>query len=1243
MLFGVNQIGAQQPANVYKKVVLQAFWWDYWNNNYPNAWANYLTDLAPRLKTMGIDAVWIPGDVKQSGLNSNGYSPFDHYDLGDKLQRSISNGELSVRTKMGTKDELLRMIAVMHANGIEVITDAVLNHMDGAGNAMNGISGKDDNSTSVISNGGFKNFRYVSYETPVNFTLPNFAAKDDYNQNDYWSRRGRWFKNYPNFHLHAGHWDTNSDMTLTAWGPDVCYGWDGGSAGYGQSSNISGAGTYNPTQGNTYMRTEAGNWTKWYKKQTGVDGFRLDAVKHWSYDVQNDFLYYSMYGSGWANGDNQQFNVGEFVGDIDGYCGTMSGLAGGELRVGTMDFKLRAFSNGGLHGLVTGGGNYDIGSIPGAQQSARFQDYSNPFGGKRVHRSCNFVNSHDTFRPILDASGNYIGWDTGQELYPGHIDPFDNRLSDAYAACFALDGNIIVYFEDLFNIGNTGKRFTHNPTSTTDLPARQDIVNMIWCHRNLDFKNGAYKVRWQDNDYLVVERSNRVLVGINDNWNTWRGQWVGTDLPAGTVLRDYSGANSLATQTVQPGNCSGTSAGPNCVFINTPPVDPFSNPAGRRGYSVWAPQGQENNNVPGPANTITTQEWEMANDLGDSHCSSLGYGGALPANSTRTRVVGKIFVQGGTQITYNSFPEFNNYDTNIGIFNTDGVKLSGAFGVGNIGSTYTPSQSGWYVIKIWNTFNNSPGQKSAVKVSYIAPAVASAVTNTNLETQVSIWSGNSPANNSDWNDCRNWEEGKIPNQNLDVIIPANAAPFPMTSTIGSTSMTIKNLTIEAGAQMPLAANFNLYVRGNIYNKNISATPTVIGGKVILEGTALQTINGNNQFNKLEINNGSNVELKNNNEALTEVTFTNGKMILGDFDMKLLNNCAVYNTNGFRYFVTKDVNTAGGSLIRKVNPNNTYVDFPVGTIAGLTNATLQQNTSGNSEYFKVRVFSNLYQNGNAGAQLPTAPNVNKSWEIKPENTATAVNANVILVWNAADNGASFVQSNAYMAKNAATGGTTPWLAVSATGSVNGTGPYSAQANNITSFSVFGISSTTALLPLTWLNFEAKAIKNEALLTWATANERNVKSFEVMKSLDSKTFTKIATLASKNNTDRNDYNVLDQNFTQSAYYKIVQIDNDGKSEDSQIKYLEQRNTKQIFEISPNPATNIITLSVDKSMEVSEKVSVKMFGVDGSLLIDTQVQVADIQTNINQILPKLTSGMYFIELRYSDQVQVLKLSKI
>ena len=185
LMFGLPYAGAQ--TSQVKKVVVQGFWWDYWNNNYPHGWANYLADLAPRLKSMGVDAVWVPPSVKNNG-KVVGYAPFDHYDLGDKFQKS------SDTTRLGTKDELLRMVAILHANGIEVIQDIVPNHVIGAG-SDNGSGGIDPAAPVTACTDQWKNFRYACYETPGT----------DQTATDYLDRKGRFPKNYHNFHPNTAH------------------------------------------------------------------------------------------------------------------------------------------------------------------------------------------------------------------------------------------------------------------------------------------------------------------------------------------------------------------------------------------------------------------------------------------------------------------------------------------------------------------------------------------------------------------------------------------------------------------------------------------------------------------------------------------------------------------------------------------------------------------------------------------------------------------------------------------------------------------------------------------------------------------------------------------------------------------------------------------------------------------------------------------------------------------------------
>ena len=163
-------------------------------------------------------------------------------------------------------------------------------------------------------------------------------------------------------------------------------------------------------------------------------------------------------------------------------------------------------------------------------------------------------------------------------------------------------------------------------------------MNLLWCHQHLGFKDGAYKVPFTSGDHLVIERSTKALIGINDSYSNWQSNDVRTDFAVGTQLKDYSGANGTAVHTVYRGGDGNV-----YVNVNTPPCD-GSALLGRRGYSVWAPVGQDNAAYTPARAAGTTQEWEMADDLGDLNCGGLGQGGALPSNSTNTRLVGKIYV-----------------------------------------------------------------------------------------------------------------------------------------------------------------------------------------------------------------------------------------------------------------------------------------------------------------------------------------------------------------------------------------------------------------------------------------------------------------------------------------------------------------------------------------------------------------------------------------------------------------------
>ena len=62
------------------KAVLEMFWWNCWNGNYPFDWYTYLAKLAPRVAALGFDGIWTPRPSKNTDVHNNmGYTPYYYY------------------------------------------------------------------------------------------------------------------------------------------------------------------------------------------------------------------------------------------------------------------------------------------------------------------------------------------------------------------------------------------------------------------------------------------------------------------------------------------------------------------------------------------------------------------------------------------------------------------------------------------------------------------------------------------------------------------------------------------------------------------------------------------------------------------------------------------------------------------------------------------------------------------------------------------------------------------------------------------------------------------------------------------------------------------------------------------------------------------------------------------------------------------------------------------------------------
>ena len=257
--------------------IMQYFEW-YMNCN-QNLWNKVAKD-AKSLSDIGITALWLPPAYKGiGGKDDVGYGVYDLYDLGEFDQKG------SIKTKYGSKDEYINCIKILQKNGINCYADIVLNHKMGADMLQTIPATKVDwgNHYQEISN-------QEIVRVATKFTFPGRKHKySDFEWNwthfhgiDYNDKTGE----HAIFKFKDKNWDNSVDEEF-------------GNFDYLMGADIDFT--------NKEVVEECYKWAKWYLEETGVDGFRLDAVKHINAKFYKNFISKIR-----ENIKNDLFSVGEY-------------------------------------------------------------------------------------------------------------------------------------------------------------------------------------------------------------------------------------------------------------------------------------------------------------------------------------------------------------------------------------------------------------------------------------------------------------------------------------------------------------------------------------------------------------------------------------------------------------------------------------------------------------------------------------------------------------------------------------------------------------------------------------------------------------------------------------------------------------------------------------------------------------------------------------------------------------------
>lgn len=292
-------------------------------------WNNLAAD-ATNLDNLGVTAVWIPPAYKGGGALDVGYGVYDLYDLGEFNQKG------TVATKYGTKAQLIGAVDALHAKGIQVYGDVVINHRMGADAT--------EQSWAVRVAGDNRNTEWGGDHNIYSWTNFNFPGRG----NTYSSFKWHWY--------HFDGVDYAENIDDAGWSDTNIWKFRGAGKAWDWEVDTE-KGNYDYLMGadldfdHPEVRDEMITWAKWYMDTAKLDGLRIDAVKHIKYDYWPTFL-----DAVRAYKGSNFFAVGEFV-DMTGDVGKLNNFitkSGGRMSLFDFEEQKRFYD------ASRSGGSYDM-------------------------------------------------------------------------------------------------------------------------------------------------------------------------------------------------------------------------------------------------------------------------------------------------------------------------------------------------------------------------------------------------------------------------------------------------------------------------------------------------------------------------------------------------------------------------------------------------------------------------------------------------------------------------------------------------------------------------------------------------------------------------------------------------------------------------------------------------------------------------------------------------------------------
>lgn len=520
------------------------------------------------------------------------------------------------------------------------------------------------------------------------------------------------------------------------------------------------------------------------------------------------------------------------------------------------------------------------------------------------------------------------------------------------------------------------------------------------------------------------------------------------------------------------------------------------------------------------------------------------------------------------------------------------------------------------------TVSNAPvGANVYTIVTSIPGGCSTTSTRTITVTNTLTWTG---AAGASWYAPGSWFPACVPTSTRDAVVPTGVSPAP---TITSGTAQVRDLTVQGSNVLALSGTGNLDIYGT-FSTASAASFAATAGTTSFVGPGAQAIPAGQYFNLVPSGTTAKV-LTGAPLVASGLNLTAGSIDLGNFDLTMSDPVAGPLTTITGADATHYLQTTGtGRLVfarTGTGPNTrSTVVFPIGTSTSYLPATL--TLSANSTYVNATRASVSNVVPIVSALDPTGVNVvQRTWDVGwgAGTLPTGETGVLTLQWNTVDEGLSFARSLCTV-KHFENG---VWNHVPldfAAATSLGSNTWSRTRTQLTTFSPFAVADGDAVLPVELMGFDAVAQGQDALLTWATASEKDSRGFEVQVSLNGTGFRPLGFVASETPTSNvlRTYRFVDREAGKAGvrFYRLVQEDLDGTTSPSGIRPL-RFDGKAVAAVSARPNPFGERLTVDVTAVAAGTAELTLVDALGRTVLTQTLPVAK---GLNELMPVLPSRL-------------------